>query len=388
MSDGQPVPGSLFVYAPNKVAPVIFTVMFAISAAGHIWQCYHYKCFKLIGLHPLCAVLFTAGYALREIGAFNYIYNPQTIIIYIMSQVFIFICPPLLELANYHVLGRILHYVQHLAPLPPSRVSSIFGGLLALVELLNSLGVSLSANPASKPTTQELGSQLTIAALSIQLGVIVIFVVIAGMFHWRCAKANIRARAVSTPLVTLYVSMVLILIRCIYRLIEHLGNTAVHLSDPESLKRLSPILRYEWFFYVFEATLMLLNSALWNVWNPGRYMPRNSRVYLALDGVTELEDADKPDKQPLLVTIGSVLTFGIVGAVHRKRQANRAHVAGGATDQGGADKSERQPVLVTVGSLFSFGILGAIYRRRRASPSLGELQDYPGSHRRLVSDPQ
>ncbi|KAH8911245.1 putative RTA1 domain protein [Coniochaeta sp. PMI_546] len=389
MADGEPVPGSLFVYAPSKVAPVIFAVLFAVSAVGHIWQCYHYKSFKLIGLHPLCAVLFTAGYALREFGAFNYLYSPRNLIIYILSQVFIFVCPPLLELANYHVLGRILHYVPHLAPLPPNRVSAIFGGLLALVELLNALGVSLSANPSSKPTTQELGSRLTISALSIQLGVIVIFVIIASIFHWRCARANIRAKAVSTPLVTLYASMVLILIRCIYRLIEHMGNTTVRLSDPESLKRLSPILRYEWFFYVFEATLMFLNSVLWNVWNPGRYMPRNSRVYLAPDGLTELEDGDKSNKQPLSVTIASVFTFGIVGAVHRKRQASRAQVASDdTTDQGGANKPDRQPVLITIGSLFTFGILGVVYRRKQANRPFGELQDYPGSHRRLVSDPR
>jgi hypothetical protein len=52
-----------------------------------------YKSFKLIGLHPLCAVLFTAGYGLREYGAFNFMYSPQTLTIYIVSQVFIFICP-------------------------------------------------------------------------------------------------------------------------------------------------------------------------------------------------------------------------------------------------------------------------------------------------------
>lgn len=280
--------------------------------------------------------------------------------------------------------------MPHLAPLPPNRVMSIFGGLLGLVEVLNSLGVSLSANPSSKPITQELGSQLTIAALSIQLAVIVIFVVISGIFHWRCARANIRARAVSTPLITLYSSMGLILIRCIYRLIEHLGNTAVHLSDPESLKKLSPILRYEWYFYVFEATLMLLNSALWNVWNPGRYMLRNSRVYLAPDGITELENSEESEKQPLLVTVGSVFTFGILGAVYRKRQANRARgmASDGSTDHSGANKSARQPLLVTVGSLLSFGVLGAIHRRRSAGQQPGELQDYPGSHRRLESDPE
>ena len=52
-----------------------------------------YKSFKLIGIHPLCAVVFTAGYALRELGAFNYIYSPSNLAIFIMSQVFIFVCP-------------------------------------------------------------------------------------------------------------------------------------------------------------------------------------------------------------------------------------------------------------------------------------------------------
>lgn len=52
-----------------------------------------YKSWKLIGLHPFCAILFTAGYALREYGSHNYIYSDQNLIVYILSQVFIFICP-------------------------------------------------------------------------------------------------------------------------------------------------------------------------------------------------------------------------------------------------------------------------------------------------------
>jgi hypothetical protein len=58
----------------------------------------HYKCFKLIGLHSFCAVLFTAGYALREYGAFNYLFisreaSMSTLLVYILSQVLIYVCP-------------------------------------------------------------------------------------------------------------------------------------------------------------------------------------------------------------------------------------------------------------------------------------------------------
>lgn len=57
-----------------------------------------YKCFRIVKLHPFCAVIFTAGYALRAYGASgnNYIYNEsnrQSLIPFILSQVFIYICP-------------------------------------------------------------------------------------------------------------------------------------------------------------------------------------------------------------------------------------------------------------------------------------------------------
>lgn len=31
--------GSLYVYAPNKGAPIFFTIAYATSALFHLWQC-------------------------------------------------------------------------------------------------------------------------------------------------------------------------------------------------------------------------------------------------------------------------------------------------------------------------------------------------------------
>jgi hypothetical protein len=61
------------------------------------------------------------------------------------------------------------------------------------------------------------------------------------------------------------------------------------IKDLESLMALSPLLRYEWYFYIFEATLMLLNSILWNVWNLVLYLPQQHNIYLAPDGQTEVD---------------------------------------------------------------------------------------------------
>jgi hypothetical protein len=223
----------------------------------------------------------------------------------------IFIISPLLELANYHVLGRIFHYIPYLAPVPPGRVLALFGGLMGFVEFLNGLGVALAANPASSATQQHLGKYLILAAISLQLIMIIAFAVLAGLFHRRCARANIlpRAAAAAAPLYTLYASMALIFVRCLYRLVEHTGNTTVRLGDGEALRALSPLLREEWYFYVFEAALMLVNSVIWNVWNPGRYLRANIR--LAEDGRTEVEMEEKVDPRSLLARVGNVLTFGV-----------------------------------------------------------------------------
>lgn len=187
---------------------------------------------------------------------------------------------------------------------------TLFGALVAVVEALNGLGIAFTSNPSSTQSVQELGSKLTKASLAVQLAVIVVCVVLAGLFFYNCKKGGIRSRKIGVPLVVLCSSMSLILIRCIYRLIEHSGNTRLDITDIESMRQLTPMLRYEWFFYVFESTTMLVNSIIWNIWHPGRYLPRLHNVYLSPDG-TEVEAEEDLDTRTLLAKIGSILTFGI-----------------------------------------------------------------------------
>jgi hypothetical protein len=140
--------------------------------------------------------------------------------------------------------------------------------------------------------------------LILQTLVITVFLGLAGLFHHRCWKANIKSKKVQAPLLTLYVSTAFIMIRTIYRTIEHFGKSRVPAKpgpdcDPMSL---SPIVRYEWFFYVFEAGLMLSNSFLWNGAHPGRCLPENYHIYLAQDGKTELQGPGWETKQNWIMT--------------------------------------------------------------------------------------
>ncbi|KAJ5584312.1 uncharacterized protein N7459_004112 [Penicillium hispanicum] len=326
--NGQVVQNSLYIYAPSKVAPIIFTALFAISAIGHVWQCCHYKSWKMSGLQPFVAVIFTAGYALREVGAFRYTYDgsqEQNLIIYIMNQVLVYIGPPLLELCNYHILGRMFSYIPWLSPFPPGNVLMLFGGLMGLVEAFNGIGVAFTSNPTGNK--QEAGKGLVLASLSIQLCVITSFFVMSTIFLVRCFKANIRNKAIPSLPYTLYVSMVLILIRSIYRVVQHAGNTTMNLHSQQELESLSPIMRYEWYFLVFEGATMLLNSLLWNVFNAGRFLPQDEKVFLDEDGKTEMYIPSDPNDEvspaQLLRLVMQLLTFGLWGLVFPKKETNK-----------------------------------------------------------------
>lgn len=211
---------------------------------------------------------------------------------------------PLLELANYHILGRVLFYVPYYAPIHPGRTLTTFGTLSAAVEAMNAIGVSYLTKPNVTAKVQKLGHGLTKASLLIQIGVILLFYVVAGIFHKRCLRSGIRSRKVTAPLLFLYASMGLILARTIYRIIEHFSLSTIPIPAPSDFDplSLSPVVRYEWFFYVFEASLMLINTVVWNISHPRRYLPEDQHIYLAQDGKTELLGPGWMDDQSWIMT--------------------------------------------------------------------------------------
>lgn len=206
--------------------------------------------------------------------------------------------------------------------MPANRVLATFGGLMAFVEVLNSLGVALSANAKGSSGNVALGAHLTAAAVSIQLFAILTFVALTGTFYFRIQKASLKIPNVFTMIFTLLTSMALICIRSIYRLIEHAGPSHIDISDIDSLRALSSLYRYEVYFYVFEASVMLLNSALWNIWNPGRFLPSNHRIHLTREGV-EMEGPRDPDTRSVLIKTLNILTFGLMFQRKRMNYANQ-----------------------------------------------------------------
>ena len=166
-----------------------------------------------------------------------------------------------------------------------------------------------------------MGRDLLKAALIIQLCILSSFVVLAVYFHRKCQKANLLPGNLKAVLYTLYCSSALITVRTIYRTVEYFSISGVRFGPDFDPMSISPIVRYEWFFWVFEALLMITNSVLLNVRHPARYLPRNNKIYLAQDGVTEIEGPGYADKRNFFVTFFD--PFDVAGLIKGRDKGNR-----------------------------------------------------------------
>lgn len=104
----------------------------------------------------------------------------------------------------------------------------------------------------------------------------------------------------------------MILIRSVFRLVEYSGDDALDIYNYPALEKLTPLRRYEWYFWVFEASPMLVSSIVWNVWHPRRYLPENPCLHLDRDGTTLVGHLDREEKRSLMQRTGNVLTFGML----------------------------------------------------------------------------
>ncbi|KAH7073486.1 RTA1 like protein-domain-containing protein [Paraphoma chrysanthemicola] len=305
MGMGDYSPGSIWYYAPNKAAPILFIVLFVISGVIHAWQTIKHKSWRTTILLPWAALLMVAGFAVRLAGA----YNTDNLAYLIASTVLIMSGPPVYALINYFILGRMLYYIPYLAPLHPGRVATTFVGLDGVCEILIGNGAWRMANSSLTDKQRQVGSNMVTASLCLQAALFGAFGLMAALFHRNAKRAGVLKRDLKIVLYVMYVSATIVTIRCIYRLVEYIEGWE------------SPIYQNEVYFWIFEATIMFVNTALLNLFHPGKRLPRSNSVFLSRDGVTERRGPGWADDRPWLVTVFDPFDlWGLIKGHDKKKQ--------------------------------------------------------------------
>ncbi|KAL1648006.1 hypothetical protein SLS58_002331 [Diplodia intermedia] len=289
------VDGSMWYYAPNKAAPIVFMILFFLSGVVHLYQCFRYKSWRVTLFLPWAALIMSAGFATRLAGA----YHIDSLDFVIASTVLVMTGPPVYAASNYLVFSRLLFYVPYLSPMHPGRVLTTFLGLDVLIEILVSNGAVRVSNTSLTSSQRNVGDIMVKVSLITQALIFFALVGLAIQFHIRARRAGVLTPSLRTVLVVLYTTSATVSIRCIYRIVEYFeGYTGT-------------LFTHEYFFYIFEAALMFLTTLILNIWHPGARLPRSNKLYLAQDGVTELHGLGWGDNRNWVLTVFD--PFDLVG---------------------------------------------------------------------------
>ncbi|TGO37022.1 hypothetical protein BHYA_0108g00180 [Botrytis hyacinthi] len=260
----------LYHYQPSIVAACIFVVLFGISAILHIYQLVAKRTWYFIPF--VIGVLFEAvGYVGRLLSSREH-YGDWTLGPYIMQTLLILIAPAFFAASIYMVLGRIIVLTdgEKYSIIRARWLTKIFVAGDVLSFLMQSSGGGMLAK-AGTASSVKLGENIITGGLVVQVVFFAFFIVTTGIFHKRIVKAQGGLHASAVPwqqyLYILYVASTFIMIRSIFRIIEYVQG-----SD-------GTLLSTETYSYVFDATLMFLTVAIFNVRHPSVIIQGKGQQY-------------------------------------------------------------------------------------------------------------
>ncbi|KAL2069893.1 hypothetical protein VTL71DRAFT_14572 [Oculimacula yallundae] len=252
---------ALYQYDPSVPAAVVFIVLFFITTTYHCWQTHKMRTFYFIPL--LIGGFFEwIGFIFRILSS----HNQTNITLFIIQTLLLLLPPSLFAASIYMVLGRLILYTngESMAPIRANWLTKIFvvGDVFSF--LIQSGGGSMMA----KAQTQNLGKNLVIIGLIVQILFFLLFLLTSILFHRRMVlsptPASLRAPW-QKYLWALYGASLLILIRSLFRVFEFSGG-----HD-------GPLMRREVWIYVFDAVLMLGVMVAFNLVHPGEIVGRRER---------------------------------------------------------------------------------------------------------------
>ncbi|KAK1782296.1 RTA1 like protein-domain-containing protein [Copromyces sp. CBS 386.78] len=252
-----------FKYDPSLAANAVFVALFGIIAVGHTFLLVRNRTWYFIPFVLGC--LFEAvGYIGRIIAAGE---TPNwTLTPYIIQSLLILLGPALYAASIYMILGRLIRMLEAEAysVIRVNWLTKIF----VLGDVLSFLAQGAGGGILAKASTakdQDMGNNVVLAGLGIQVVFFGLFIITTTLFHVRiAANPTSKSYSVTVPwrqfLWALYVTSSLIMIRSLFRMVEYaLGWDSV-------------LLEKEVYLLVLDGMLMVIVSAAFLWYHPSRIL--------------------------------------------------------------------------------------------------------------------
>ncbi|KAF5617307.1 Rta1 domain protein, partial [Fusarium tjaetaba] len=225
----------LYHYGPSFIAATIFLALFSALTICHLFQLIRYRTFYLVPF--LIGCIFEAiGYAGRAISAKQ---TPDWAIMpYVLQSLLLLLGPTMLAASIYMSLGRLIKSLEadsySLVPIEFLTKTFVIGDVISF--LAQSAGGGMLANAKSKGD-QKMGQNIIIVGLAQSL---------CSISPWK------------QFVLVLYIDSGLIMIRSLFRMVEYITGSNGALQSTET------------YIYVFDASMIFIAVALFNLVHPGR----------------------------------------------------------------------------------------------------------------------
>ncbi|KAH8882200.1 RTA1-domain-containing protein [Thozetella sp. PMI_491] len=244
----------LYRYDPSLAASAIVLTCFCLLTIAHVVRIVVHRSWYFIpfAIGGACEAI---GYAARTSSH----YDTEALNPYIIQALLILISPAFYAASIYMILGRLIRAVnsEYLSLIRTKWLTKIFvaGDILSFIAQGGGGGIQAAGNGGL--SQYELGGNIIVAGLFIQIFFFGFFVATTILFHWRKIRETpSQPTQISWQrhLSVLYAVSVLVLVRSIVRVTEYLqGNTGY-------------IITHEVFIYVFDALLMICVMVILLVW--------------------------------------------------------------------------------------------------------------------------
>ncbi|PYI16262.1 RTA1 like protein [Aspergillus violaceofuscus CBS 115571] len=244
---------NIYGFDPSVGAAVVAALLFGSSSLLHCYQTWKYRA-RFFLVFIVGAIMMTIGYITRIISA----QSPDKLTPYIIQYICILLPPSLYAASIYMLYGRIVLLVHQpaLSIIAPTKVTKIFvlGDTLSFLTQLGGGSMMCSTS------TAQTGQKVLIVGLIIQLLFFGLFFLTAVIFEMRLRKMMLFRRRTHwrTLLYFCFVAAALIILRCVYRVIEAAQGSGGFLATHEA------------YIYCFDAVPMFVVQAVFHLCPPGK----------------------------------------------------------------------------------------------------------------------
>ncbi|KAH7134274.1 RTA1 like protein-domain-containing protein [Dactylonectria macrodidyma] len=251
----------LYQYDPSLTAAIVFLALFCVSTMAHLYQLVRSKTWFLFPFFIGCAFE-SIGYIGRLISATQ---TPNWAIMpYVLQSLLLLLGPTMLAASIYMLLSRLAVFLDasHYSLVPVENLSKTFVWADVISFLAQSGGGGMLAN-AKSAGNQKMGRNIIILGLAIQIYFFGFFITILHVFHRRIINNPTQRSLLAVApwrrfILVLYAGSGLIMIRSVFRIVEYITGTNGKLQSSEI------------YIYAFDASMILITTALFNVFHPSR----------------------------------------------------------------------------------------------------------------------